>query len=575
MNIDRLLGKEETGDKPTGVDQLYKTLGKMKRHLIESGIVVLNPTHLTQFDATTSQILRGENNILMVNYGIPGRLCGISGMSEVGKTAYAIQLGVNTVGDYPSAIMHYMDMENNTSISRIHTLSGWDDDQLKRKVVFSPGSIYTNLALDMIRAHCDTKRNNPKDYLINTGLLDIDGSEMKRYIPTFIAIDSLSNIATNDGDANATVEDFNKDKSGDFVETDTLIKNTDAMRRNKELKIFFEKMKPYLNKYNIILVVVVHKGKDMILKMFDFGEKHHANLKPGEKYKANKDFILQCSLLFELFPGERIGPKEKDKRNQPIYGDDIHGMIIKNQIIKNKTNTNLTSHSSVNTSNRGCIAELTDLECLIDTKDENGIIYGIGGSQYGYYLEIYPYDLIDNKNMKFKKANAYDKLCEDMLFLQAVKFTAFVRFLYERALKSYVQAWTTIKIQACDYLPDMGGLYKILDDELRVSMMFLFADQYSSMNKHLRRSNNKKLFQEKLLPMIQKGKERWLKIYPDSALDSSFASPILPADLIMFSHMVNDLEKYPEMKDFKYEPGVTVIKDRSLIIDELSKRTAS
>ncbi len=332
-------------------------------------VVPAMPTKYTVYNIYSGGLAQNVNGMYVFNGGIFPRLSNIIGQSATGKTSLMVSANASAVDEIIRRYgpgyseLFFLDTENNTPTERFLNLTGWSPVDFCTKCNYSNKSITVVELANLITKISDAKNKFKKDYLLPSGLRDIDGREIMYLAPTFICLDSIA--AVNPEGVESLLE---RGKDGELKEFDSMANNTEAMRDAKAWTIFVRKMKPFLDAGNIGLYVINHKTKETKMSMYERETRYLPFLAPGEKLKGGQEFIYQSYNIFNIDSGDKL-----NERN-PIYGDDITGFIGNCQFIKNKGNVEGYKFPMVFDQSKGYIAELSDLEYLWLNK------YGIDGT---------------------------------------------------------------------------------------------------------------------------------------------------------------------------------------------------
>ena len=298
----------------------------------ESYTAVANMTGYNAVDIFSGSIEYDINGVPRLNGGIYSRAITIVGESTTGKTTLAVKLGASIVDRWNKlygrelADMHFKDIEDNTPIRRVKSLAGWSDIQLMSRLNHSATACSVTDLFNEIRAIADVKEKLRKELTVKTGLRDIDGKEIEVFSPTVYIVDSIAALNA-DG-----IPELEFDKSGNLKEVEKVAGNIDAAREAKANTAFIKKVKSYLSKYNIILIMINHITEEMSTSMYDVPMRFLTFLKPGQKLKGGKELVYQSFAIISLALKTRITDKD------PIFGDSIRGSITALTFIKNKSN---------------------------------------------------------------------------------------------------------------------------------------------------------------------------------------------------------------------------------------------
>jgi len=317
---------------------------------------------------TTYNIFSGglENNIYgypVMNGGLFPRICNIIGESATGKTSFMIGSVASAV-DYIRQTfgsgyseMFMFDVENNTPISRFLDLANWSSFDFTTKCNYSNKDLTLVELTNLVIKIALEKQKYMKDYMLPSGLRDVDGREVRFLAPTYICVDSVA--AVNPNGIEQLVE---MNKAGEFKDLDKISSNTEAMQDAKAWTIFVRKIKPYLDMGNIGLYFINHKTKEVKMDMYAKEKRYLPFLGMGEKIKGGAEFIYQSYNILHFDSGEKYNEKN------PIYGSDIEGFSARVMFAKNKGNIEGRQFPMVFDMRRGYVPELSDFEYLWQTK---------------------------------------------------------------------------------------------------------------------------------------------------------------------------------------------------------------
>lgn len=408
-----------------------------------------NITGYNAIDIYASTIERSNFGYDEINGGIYPRIVQIFGPSATGKTTLAIKVIGAIVARWRAWLKAYygedlaesldFDIEENTPPERICSLLGWSEPQLLERMEYIPGAQTTALEIyNKIRYISGLKEKNREALMIDTGLIDVNGKPVRAFPPTPVLIDSLA-VLNPEG-----IEDLEYDREGNVKDLKAMTNNMEGARDSKSNTSFFKKAKPFLDKYNIILVIINHLTQEINTNLYEAPKKHLPFLKPGEKLKGGNEAIYQSYTIAGLSPGEKI--TEKD----PFYGDDIYGSKVYFSYVKNKNGAEGLRFPMIFDSRKGFLPELSDWEYLYEKS------YGFAGSPARYYLEILP-------EITFTKKTLFE-MCQDKpLLARAMSWTARVHMMSNHFKTP---------------LPDIRGIGSMWSTDTRVAMILTATEPY-------------------------------------------------------------------------------------------------
>lgn len=363
------------------------------------------PTKFTIYNAYSGQAEIGTHGYPILNGGLFPRLCNIIGESATGKTTIMVGLATSAVdyirskyGEGYSELI-YLDVEKNLNKNRFCNISHWSTSDYQLRCSYSDADMSLVELANLIIKISDIKTKYKKDYLLPSGIRDIDGREVMFLAPTYICVDSVA--AINPNGVEALIE---HDKAGEVKDLSNLGNNMEAAQDAKAWTIFVRKIKPFLTKANIGLYCINHKTKEMKVDMFSKETRYLPFLGMGEKIKGGKEFVFQSYNIFDLQSGEKF-----DDRN-PVYGPDVVGFSTRASFVKNKTNQEGAKFPMVFDLNRGYLPELSDFEYLYQKK------FGFDGS-IKISMDVLP-------EVSFTRRTLLETIEEYPQLARAIQFTA-------------------------------------------------------------------------------------------------------------------------------------------------------
>lgn len=327
------------------------------------------PTKFTAYNIYSGNLRMSIHGYPVLNGGAFPRLCNIIGQSATGKSAVAVGLLTSAV-DYVwhrygegYANLDFFDVEDHTDDNRFCNVAGWTKFDWSTKCRHYPGDLSLVNLFNHILTIADYKMKYKKDFLIPSGLRDVDGSEVLFMAPTFILVDSVAQINTS-----GIEEILQHDKSGDVKLLNQLASNMNGATDAKEWTIFVKMIKPWLDKGNIGLYFINHKTKEIQTNMFQVPTRRLPFLLPGEKLKGGEELIYQSYNIFDLASGEKFNEKN------PVYGPHVNGFAARASFVKNKNNIEGAQFPMVFDQFKGYLAEISDFEYLYQKKDRKSVV---------------------------------------------------------------------------------------------------------------------------------------------------------------------------------------------------------
>lgn len=245
--------------------------------------------------------------------GVPcGTFTMFLGQSQSGKTTATIQSAWNIVEPFDEyAYVIHDDAENATTFERIQGVTGADSNELKKKYRLIPADKVNTYdqVLDQIVAIAKKKKSDKKNYMYDTGKLDMWGEKIIEYKPTILIMDSLMKF-TSDGEE---VDEISDAFSG----------GREAVARGK----FMRNALGYMAEYNINVFIVHHWSTDM-RQGYTNREKQLPNLPTG-KYVTGGDKVLLYSTSIILFSPQNSKDGVKTEEVNGYNGRPVDALLSK------------------------------------------------------------------------------------------------------------------------------------------------------------------------------------------------------------------------------------------------------
>lgn len=416
----------------------------------DSFSAIANLTGFNAIDIFSGSIEYDIYGVPRLNGGLFARPITIVGQSATGKTSLAIKVIAASVDRwnrmYGAELSEMVmdDSEDNSTIHRIQGLTGWSDWEFMSRCRYYNKVMSINDIYNQVREIADLKEKNRKALTVDTGIMDIDGYTIKVLSPTYLLVDSIAALS---GDG---ATDLEFDKDGKLKESEKMVGNVDAMTEARGNTAFIKKVKAYLSKYNIVLIMINHIIEKPQMGMFDFPTRVLPFLKPGERLKGGNELVYQSFAIWNLNYKTKIDDKD------PIYGDRIRGAVTHLIFVKSKSNVEGLPVPMVFDQRTGHRPELSDWEYIYNAS------YGIGGSPARYFLKILP-------EITFTRKGLYDACLDNPLLARALSFTARCKMVTDVIVTDHDRRAVA---------PDMQALTDNMSYENRVALILTFTDIY-------------------------------------------------------------------------------------------------
>ena len=379
------------------------------------------PTGFTGFDIMTSTIEKDEfRKRNRLSGGLFPKVYTIVGESGTGKSTLISQLVSSSINNFKSLYgqeggdVFIFDTEGFHTPTRFGELSGWSDEYLFEKLYLDKETFTPSKIFNIVRKIAETKENSKEFFKINSKFSTLDNRKHEIYIPTYIIIDSIVNMTE--------VNEFEHTKGGDLKDTE-LVSNMEGMLNAKNNTNFLKKIKSYLVKYNITVILVNHIVDRPNINPYEKVNRDIPWLPANKTLKGGKQMFFQTAFLPRL-EFVKNHTREKDQE----FGPKIHGQINSITFWKNKNGIENVTYPMVFDSRMGYIAELSDFEFL------QNVGYGLVGNSGSCYLEILP-------EIKLNKKTLFDACTENPMIARAIQFTTKLYLIYK-----YIKRTTPIEM---------------------------------------------------------------------------------------------------------------------------------
>jgi len=366
-------------------------------------------TGFPNFDYCNGQVGIGANGVKHYNIGIDaGKTIMIAGKPGSGKTTLALQIAYNVSKKYDESDIFVLDFEQSHTEDRIKALTGMDDEYYSNHVTLKKVDIYTDTVLKLVKRISKFKKEHEKEYLTpnKEGVLDADGKPKMIMPPTFVIVDSIASMKT---------EDY---QEGDELNSLTVHGRQAIINKDMINRI----MQPCMVG-NVIVIFINHITTNMSMGVTP-PESQTRYLKNTEAISGGVAMLYLCNLLLKVEAKDKL--EEKDK-----YG--IKGFMSLVTIVKSRNSEAGKSTMFVFNQAEGFERDLSLFEYL----KANNLIKGAG---VGLYLDGY-------EQYKFRMSNLKEKL-EIPEFREAFETVA------TESLKSTLKLSSKIKVHEQDQIED-------------------------------------------------------------------------------------------------------------------------
>lgn len=305
-----------------------------------------------------------------------GSIIGIIGKSGSGKSSAGLEIAYSMVKDYEEGQIIHLDYERASKTdSRIKTISGWDDNTLKKKYKKLSRDIYSETIYKLVKG-INKIKNDPTNYekiKIDSGKVDSEGNPIYVLPPTVILIDSWAVVIPKD-----------------INEEEELSGSMSASSIAKTNNSIIKRLTGAIEKGNITLIIVNHITKKIDINQFSKTQPDINYLKPDESIPGGSSMLYLCNNILRLTTSSKL---DKDS----TYG--VKGFMVKGEFVKSRSSEAGVPFEMVFEQSTGFDNVLTN---LANFKSLNLL----KGSPRAYYLEDCP-------DIKFTLKTFKDKYYEN------------------------------------------------------------------------------------------------------------------------------------------------------------------
>lgn len=243
---------------------------------------------------------------------VAGSIITIYGLSGTSKSALAVRIASAIIEPFSKGEVYHGDAEQALNYQRIISLSGLPIERIENDYELNQTATSIEdfkLRVSMI---ADAKRDNKKEFMYDTGLLDEFGQPIHAYEPTVIIADSIPSMHTKEA-----------------TESEELTGQTYDMRRARALSTFTSTIMNDIKETNIIFIFINHvKDKP---ESFSKTQAQTMFLGNGQVLPGGTAPIYYANNIFGIIT------RGKDTRYSIANGDDFNGFDVEQIMVKSRT----------------------------------------------------------------------------------------------------------------------------------------------------------------------------------------------------------------------------------------------
>lgn len=369
------------------INELNANLKKNDRRIKNYTSSVLMPTGdlFSDYGGGINHVVYDDDEIPVKVYHNIGTMCGgvsiYIGKSNTGKTQLALKklvamaepfltdVGYQTYfgkaksdRDGESSIV-IADSEHTLELSNTKRITNLPNKLLKRYITQTDVSTDIDL-MALITSHCEYKSKHMKP--ITMPLPDLYGDPIVVYPPTFMLIDSMSNITVDGIDG---MDGYAKS-----------VNNMAGAQRAKRITTMMTIIVDVAQRYNINFAIINHINKNINTNSFGPVAKQYRGLKQDESLGGGERGLYLAAYMGRI---DHVKDIDSEVPSAINMGEGISGAVVRLKQIKSKTNVFGFSTKLIHTNEDGYNFTLSALYEAID----RGWIAQKG---YTYYLDKYP-----------------------------------------------------------------------------------------------------------------------------------------------------------------------------------------
>ena len=404
----------------------------------EQGLGSINYNTGTLFDYQVGNTKLGYDGKFYINGGFGNCITGWSGKGGLFKSTLTASLMMNAMGIYRDADGVLDDTEDAISRDpqRIANFTPHRPVDIDESLDIVSGTIYdVDKMTDYIKQICTEKEKNRKKLIIETPFVDKIGKRKKAWIPTFVMIDSFSELE------GATERAMLNEHGITGKKTKTMWMIDGAAKT-----IFIRTMRKYCEKYGICMILTAHIGKNIEIDSYGPTPKQLQHMNQSDRLKrVGSEFEYLTGLYMQTIKAAFIQDSTKKafyKKGDNTPDADINEVMAK--VIRGKNNISGTIIPYVISQTHGLLPEVTNYHYL----KINGL-FGMTGSVQKQQLMFLPDVTISRNTIRELADSSYElrralELTAQYLFIKqtwaldkiALDFTISAEELFDKITKS-------------------------------------------------------------------------------------------------------------------------------------------
>lgn len=376
----------------------------------------------TMYDVMTGSYSRGKDGKWYLSGGIPAAITGLHGGGNLFKSTMMDSFVVGALKIYPETDMFVFDTEGSKNPERIAAFmadplheelhSSMKDVESHITIKSGPDDVSIEPFWDFMKGICARKEANKKSQTVTIPILDVrTGKPIQTWIPTFVFLDSLTELESNEEaemlDSKKGIED-KKNKTIWLLDGNKKTILTRAMRKMAA-------------RYGICFICSAHKGSNSSMDSYAPASKQLQHMKQADRMKGvGSRFEFLTHVLSQVI-GAKVLPDSSG--NNSLYGpgpiEDINEILLKIQ--RNKSNASGVTSSFIVSQEEGMLNIVSYLHYL---RSNNYVGLDGGPSKPKHACVL-------NPDTKFSRNTIREQSSTDYALCRAIELTARYRYIQD------------------------------------------------------------------------------------------------------------------------------------------------